>query len=56
MQTNARVWRQGQKSETVVIMHLITKGTIDEEMLKALARKEVTQDGLMEAVKKCMRT
>lgn len=55
-QTNARLWRQGQKSGTVVVMHLITKGTIDEEMLKALARKEVTQEGLMEAVKKCMRT
>ena len=56
IQTNARLWRQGQKSGTVVVMHIITKGTIDEEMLKALARKEVTQDGLMEAVKKCMRT
>ena len=56
IQTNARLWRQGQKSGTVVIMHLLTKGTIDEEMLKALARKEVTQEGLMEAVKKCMRT
>ena len=56
IQTNARLWRQGQKSGTVVIMHILTKGTIDEEMLKALARKEVTQEGLMEAVKKCMRT
>ena len=56
IQTNARLWRQGQKSGTVVIMHILTKGTIDEEMLKALSRKEVTQEGLMEAVKKCMRT
>ena len=56
IQTNARLWRQGQKSGTVVIMHILAKGTIDEEMLKALSRKEVTQEGLMEAVKKCMRT
>ena len=56
IQANARLWRQGQKSGTVVIMHILTKGTIDEEMLKALGRKEVTQEGLMEAVKKCMRT
>ena len=56
MQTNARLWRQGQKSGTVVIMHIVSKGTIDEEMQKALARKEVTQEGLKEAVKKCMRT
>ena len=34
-QTNARLWRQGQQSETVVIQHLITKGTIDERILKA---------------------
>ena len=29
-QTNARLWRQGQSSGTVVIEHIITKGTIDE--------------------------
>jgi len=31
-QTNARLWRQGQTSETVVIQHIITKGTIDERL------------------------
>ena len=51
IQTNARLWRQGQVSSTVVIQHIVTKGTIDERILKALERKEVTQDGLMEAVK-----
>ena len=50
-QTNARLWRQGQQSETVVIQHLITKGTIDERILKALTRKEQTQTALMQAVK-----
>ena len=50
-QTNARLWRQGQQSETVVILHLITKGTIDERILKALTQKEQTQTALMQAVK-----
>ena len=49
-QTNARLWRQGQK-ETVVIHHIITEGTIDEQILKALAKKEKTQDSLIDAVK-----
>lgn len=55
IQTNARIWRQGQVSRTVVIQHIITKGTVDEQILKALQRKEVTQDSLMEAVKACLK-
>lgn len=51
LQTNARLWRQGQKSKTVVIHHIITKGTTDEQIMKALRTKETTQDALMEAVK-----
>ena len=51
IQTNARLWRQGQVSRTVVIQHIVTKGTVDEQILKALEKKEVTQDALMEAVK-----
>lgn len=49
-QTNARLWRQGQKN-TVVIHHIITKGTIDEDVRKALLSKEDTQAALIEAVK-----
>ena len=49
-QTNARIWRQGQK-RTVVIQHIITAGTIDEDVLKALAGKSVTQERLIDAVK-----
>ena len=49
-QTNARLWRQGQ-SETVVIHHIITDGTIDQLVLKALQSKEKTQDNLIAAVK-----
>ncbi|MCX7749187.1 MAG: DEAD/DEAH box helicase [Clostridia bacterium] len=49
-QTNARLWRQGQKN-TVVIYHIITKETIDENVLRALNGKENTQAALIEAVK-----
>ena len=40
-QTNARLWRQGQQAETVVIHHLVTEGTIDERILTALKKKDV---------------
>lgn len=49
-QTNARLYRQGQK-DTVVIHHLITKNTIDEDIMKSLKRKDKTQESLMNAVK-----
>ena len=49
-QTNARLHRQGQK-ETVVIHHIIAKGTIDEQVMSALRKKEKTQDALIDAVK-----
>ncbi len=50
-QTTARLWRQGQTSETVVIQHIITKGTIDERILRSLSQKNMTQTALIEAVK-----
>lgn len=50
-QTNARLWRQGQQSETVIIQHIVTKGTVDEKILKALKEKDETQSALMTAVK-----
>lgn len=49
-QTNARLWRQGQK-DTVVIHHIVAKGTIDEDVLRALGKKETGQAALMNAVK-----
>ena len=49
-QTNARLHRQGQ-TERVIIHHIVAKGTMDEEVLKALTGKAATQNGLMEAVK-----
>ena len=50
-QTNARLWRQGQKAETVVIHHLVTEGTIDERILQALKNKDRSQETLIDAVK-----
>ena len=50
-QTVARLWRQGQTSETVVVQHIVTKGTIDNRIMKALSQKEHTQTALIDAVK-----
>lgn len=49
-QANARLFRQGQK-DTVVINHLIVKGTHDEDAKASLEKKSLNQDDLMEAVK-----
>lgn len=49
-QTNARLWRQGQKS-TVIIHHIIAKDTIDEDVMKALRKKEKIQSALIDSVK-----
>jgi len=49
-QTNARLYRQGQR-DTVIVHHIITKNTIDEDVMLALTKKEKTQDGLIDAVK-----
>ena len=49
-QLNARLWRQGQK-QTVVIEHLITKGTVDEDILVSLEKKDETQESMISAVK-----
>lgn len=50
-QTNARLWRQGQLSRTVIIQHIVAKGTIDERILKVLEHKDGTQAALIDAVK-----
>ena len=49
-QANARLHRQGQK-ESVVVHHIITKGTVDEDVMRALGNKEINQSALLEAVK-----
>lgn len=49
-QLNARLWRQGQK-HTVVIHHIVTKGTHDEDVLRALDNKDTQQSALIDAVR-----
>ena len=50
-QTNARLWRQGQNEKSVFLHHIVTKGTIDERILKVLKAKESVQKALLDAVK-----
>ena len=50
-QACCRLYRQGQSEGTVSIIHLVTKGTIDEKIMKALSQKENTQSALIDAVK-----
>lgn len=51
MQTIARLYRQGQKDKTVVVIHIIASNTIDEYVMRAISRKGKVQDSLIEAVK-----
>ena len=50
-QTIGRLWRQGQTEETVVVMHIVTAGTIDQRVMKALKNKDASQARLIDAVK-----
>ena len=50
-QTNARLWRQGQKAETVVVIRLMAERTIDALIGRLLEEKGITQQSLLEAVK-----
>jgi SNF2 family DNA or RNA helicase len=52
-QFNARLYRQGQ-GKPVTIHHIVTRGTIDEKIIKSLEGKRETQDGLMESIKELM--
>ena len=49
-QANKRLHRPGQ-SEPVIIHHLVARGTIDEDVMRALKDKSVGQDTMMDAVK-----
>lgn len=49
-QLNARLYRQGQK-QTVVLQHLVTEGTVDGDILRALEKKENTQEAMINAVR-----
>ncbi len=49
-QANARLFRQGQ-SHPVTVYHVITKDTVDEDVLKVLTKKAGRQDALIDALK-----
>jgi len=49
-QANARLHRQGQK-QNVIIHHIIAKGTVDEDVMKAIENKNIRQEELLQAVK-----
>lgn len=50
MQGNKRLDRQGQ-TQAVIIHHLISKGTVDETVIRALIRKENVQEALLTATR-----
>lgn len=50
-QANRRLHRQGQVSKHVIINHLIADGTVDEQVMRALNDKNITQAALMAALK-----
>lgn len=49
-QANKRLHRQGQE-EKVIIHHLVCAGTRDEDVMKALERKEDVQEWVMQSLK-----
>ncbi|SDT85784.1 DEAD/DEAH box helicase [Schaalia radingae] len=49
-QANARLYRQGQ-SWPVSVVHVVCSGSIDEQVLDALERKDTSQSALVDAVR-----
>ena len=49
-QANARLHRQGQ-TRPVIVHHLIAEGTVDEQVMRALKRKDTSQAALLAALK-----
>lgn len=47
----ARIWRQGQPSDIVMIHHIVCVGTRDTKVVKVLADKDATQEDFNTAVK-----
>lgn len=50
LQAVARLQRQGQKYP-VMVYHLIAKGTVDEQVVKSLSKKDITQSALIGILK-----
>lgn len=50
-QANARLYRQGQSEDSVIICYLITEGSADEKVLNSLLNKKEVQDELLNSLK-----
>jgi SNF2 family DNA or RNA helicase len=50
-QANARILRQGQRRDHVVIHHLIAEGTVDEQVVRILKKKDALQADVIDAVR-----
>ena len=54
-QTVARLWRQGQSAKAVAVIRIVAKGTMDEDVIKAIKGKDRTQSRMLDAVKARMK-
>ena len=50
VQANARLHRQGQ-AEPVIVHHLVSEGTRDQDVIKALQRKGDSQEYVLQSLK-----
>ncbi len=50
VQANARLYRQGQRDK-VIVHHLISRGTRDTDVIRALSRKDKSQAYVLESLK-----
>lgn len=54
-QTIDRIWRQGQKAETVIVHRIIAKDTVDQRVLNVLNGKDSTQSSFLTVLKSMRR-
>lgn len=50
-QFNARILRQGQQEDSVIIHHLVVHKTHDVDVIKAIANKDKKQESLLDSIK-----
>lgn len=52
-QFNKRLHRQGQVAKSVVIHHILIRGTIDVRIFRAINQKGISQQGLLDYLREC---
>lgn len=50
-QANARLWRQGQTADRVMVYHILAQNTIDRTVARALSNKAREQGALLDALR-----